>query len=557
MTNSTTAFIGAPISGMGGAASGLTGGIPEAGLGGLFAALMGGADATSSTSMDGMVMVRMGGTAAVAPDALTTTVGADVPTFDVSAFLASQGAVQEEVQLEEGAPALTVTGDAQTVLDFVAKLKDVYQKLMLEGGLKLDTAGDAEELAGALTKLGLSEEEALGVAERIQTMLKLLEQNHDKIDEETAGSLVAMMLTVMAQNQAPADVATNTDEQPISVQITAASQTLTVTSFPATAWRGAGDVARDMLGLGEAVAPAKTEDSAKGAETKTFVVAVARDNTEAQIGMELPDVAKVAAKEVPTVPTAAAAPQAIAAAPVQVTKVEMSQVVKVPEGEAYYRLQADKDGVETVQALKPLTDVKDVAPETVRDMIPTTARAEAAAASAAPTVPATPSFASAERIAHVQALLDNAHVAKQVAVQIQPLAEQGGGTVRLQLNPVELGQITVELNVVEGKVHGSISASDPVVMEQLARELHTLRHGLADAGLKVSEQGIDVMLSNQNHQGQGGQGQQGQHAQAGTAGGQGRGGAVAGVEGDMAESQPLAGNLAAWVSPDRMLDVNV
>ena len=185
-------------------------------------------------------------------------------------------------------------------------------------------------------------------------------------------------------------------------------------------------------------------------------------------------------------------------------------------------------------------------------------RAEALANPALPGQAVASGAGYAGQFEAIQTLLEQSHVGRQVAVQIQPLLEQGGGTVRLQLNPVELGRVIVELTVAEGKVHGAIAASEPRVVEQLARELHTLRQGLADAGLKVSEQGINLMLSSDNGNGQ--FGQQGQNASA-QATPSSRRGSSAGVTGGMSEEgadvPQLLGNLAQWVSPDRMLDVNV
>jgi hypothetical protein len=77
---------------------------------------------------------------------------------------------------------------------------------------------------------------------------------------------------------------------------------------------------------------------------------------------------------------------------------------------------------------------------------------------------------------------------------------------------------------------------------------------LADAGLKLGEQGINLMLSNQGQNGQGGQnGRDAQNAQA--QAGRGFGSAISGS--GNAAGDDLASNLAAWVAPDRMLDVNV
>jgi flagellar hook-length control protein FliK len=231
-------------------------------------------------------------------------------------------------------------------------------------------------------------------------------------------------------------------------------------------------------------------------------------------------------------------------------KVAADERIEAPKGETYYKLQADKNGVETLEAVKPASDLKDaslLAQQNAQAPVPGAA-ATASAADAASNA------AFAERVAQIQAMVDKADVGKQVVVQMQPLLAEGGGTVRINLHPKDLGQITVDLKVMDGKVQGTIAASEPAVVEQLARELHSLRHGLADAGLKLGEQGINLMLSNQGQNGQGGQnGRDAQNAQA--QAGRGFGSAVSGS--GNAAGDDLASNLAAWVAPDRMLDVNV
>ncbi len=549
------------LTGMG---SGLTAasGVPDmTGLGGLFGALMNGASGTQAFGA-GMTAVTFGGAG--------TGVVADAG-FDIDAFFATQGVVEQTIQLDADAPAVTVKGDAETVKAFMVQVKEIYQKVILEGGLDLSGAGDTAALAGALQELGMDAETAQGVAARIDTMMKLVEEYHGKVkelDAETTGTLAAMMLAVMGQAAAPLE---GGEAQSFSLQISSTEQTLTVSSRPISQIASGSDL---LASLREGTASRETAAPA----LRVVQVDVVQDGEAARVGMILP--------EVPTVDTglaAAAAPVAdvavdakdvslAARAPVTVQPVNRDEVVTPPEGDTYYKLAADANGTETVQAVKPLPTARehaDAAADTVvkpADTTPPTThaqwmqqqRADALANPAMPAQAAASGTGYAEQYEAIQSMLEKSQVGRQVNMHIQPLLEQGGGTVRLQLNPVELGKVTVELTIAEGKVHGAIAASEPRVVEQLARELHTLRQGLADAGLKVSEQGINLMLSSDNGNGQ--FGQQGQNAQAQQAqsGRRSSGGSVSGVTGDVAgEASPLASHLAEWVSPDRMLDVNV
>lgn len=556
MTSSPVIASGMTITNMGAP----TGAMPMDGLGGLFAALMGsvipgetGTLATGEVAApqgEGMISVLLGthtglqagGSKTPMPnDGLMTVIAANLPQL-----------ASEEVQLGD-APALTVTGDAETLSAFVQHLKDIYQKVVVEGGLTIGDLGDSAELAAALVKQGLSEEQALGVAERIQTMMEILEKQQE-VDKETAGSLVAMMLAVMGQQVPVEGEAATTEGQEFSLQIVSVDDDAAAkpATSAMTAWhmRVSGDVTRDLLGLDAPKAAEVRVDAELARKVELLVTA----DGDASVGVALPE---VKANAVPMVgaqhPTAVAAgasnaanaevaaSQMMANEPT-VSRIAADEKIEAPKGETYYKLQADKNGVETLEAVKPIAHARENEPLAGQNSQPQMSIAQTA-------VPAHMTAAGAgyaERVEQIQAMVEKAGVSKQVMVQMQPLLEQGGGIVRINLNPGDLGKITVEMTVQDGRVHGTIAASDSVVVEQLARELHNLRHGLADAGLKLGEQGINLMLSNggsQDNQGQGGQ--QGQHFAKGSHG------QTAEMTGD------LATGLAAWVAPDRVLDLNV
>lgn len=549
MTTSPVIASGMTITSVGAQA----GGMPMDGLAGLFSTLMGSATpAEAGMPMagdigapqgEGMISVLLGtqtglkgadGTLMMPAEGVMTVIAANLPEV-----------ATEQVQLGD-APALTVTGDAETLSAFVQHLKDIYQKVVVEGGLTIGELGDSAELAAALVKQGLSEEQALGVAERIQTMLEILEKQQD-VDEKTAGSLVAMMLAVMGQ-QVPVD-GEGSGEQVFGLQIVSVEDSAKPAGGAMTAWqmRVSGDVTRDLLGL-DAQPEAK---AAPATEPVRKVEVIVSADADASLGVALPEV-KAQDNAVPLVgvnhaaatPTTAgvqaAASQVMANEP-SASRVAADEKIEAPKGETYYKLQADKNGVETLEAVKPVANIQEGEPLAGQSSQAQTSIVQTA-------IPAHMTAAGAgyaERMEKIQAMVEHAGVGKQVMVQMQPLLDDGGGVVRMNLTPGGLGQITIEMTVKDGRVHGSISASESAVVEQLARELHNLRHGLADAGLKLGEQGINLMLSNGNSHDN--QGQGGQNGQA-----FGKGGQTAGREG-----AELAENLSAWVAPDRVLDVNV
>jgi Flagellar hook-length control protein FliK len=555
------------LTGMGGGLSAASGVQDLTGLGGLFGALMNGTGGAQAFGA-GMSGVTFGATG--------TDIVADAG-FDIDAFFATQSVVEQTIQLTDEAPAITVKGDAETVNAFMAQVKEIYQKVIVDGGLDLSGAGDSAELAGALQELGMDAETAQGVAARVETMMQLVEEYHGKdeeldagLDTQATGTLAAMMLAVMGQSAQPTE---SSEGQTFSLQISTTEQTLTVSSRPIAQISSGSDV---LASLREGTVARDT--AAKAPVLRVFQVDVVQDGEAARVGMILPEThvaadAGLAAAGTPVADIAVDAKEITLAAraPVTVQAVSRDEIVTMPEGETYYTLAADANGTETVEAVKPLptareqVDITADIPVKVADVPATTQgqwmqqqRAEALANPAMSAQAAASGTGYAEQYEAIQGMLEKSQVGRQVNMQIQPLLEQGGGTIRLQLTPVELGQVTVELTIAEGKVHGAIAASEPRVVEQLARDLHSLRQGLADAGLKVGEQGINLMLSSGNGNGQ--FGQQGQNAQTQQAHNSRRssGGAVGSVAGEIAgDTSSLASNLAEWVSPDRMLDVNV
>lgn len=133
-------------------------------------------------------------------------------------------------------------------------------------------------------------------------------------------------------------------------------------------------------------------------------------------------------------------------------------------------------------------------------------------------------------------------VHQQLQMQIQQLAQQGGGNIKLQLNPEHLGEITIELDIKHGHVQGTIAASNPEVIEQLARELHILKQGFAEAGLQLTEQGVDIMWQQPDTA-------QNDTADTATLNSQNN-------EGVMAEDNSV--NLAGrWIASEQIIDVEV
>ena len=230
------------------------------------------------------------------------------------------------------------------------------------------------------------------------------------------------------------------------------------------------------------------------------------------------------------------------AATAGVSKVASAQVLAPVTGEVLYQWQAgtttdgsaDRQGTDTVTATpaahKQLAELVQAAGATVTPTVGGTGGAMAVAGADTPLAQFADKLATAMR----------SNVTEQATVQLQGLsqglqdgtvggaagtsgnADAGatGGQVRMLLNPPELGEIRIDLTVKDGSVHGTIAASDGAVVSLLAQQVHVLKHGLDQAGLKLGEQGINLMLSNSNQQGnsQGNPNAQQQAGQAGNGG---------------------------------------
>lgn len=136
-----------------------------------------------------------------------------------------------------------------------------------------------------------------------------------------------------------------------------------------------------------------------------------------------------------------------------------------------------------------------------------------------------------------------AEVAQQTKLSIKPLAEQGGGKIRIDLNPPELGEIEVELDIQEGLATGKISVKNPEVLEQLARDLKVLQQGLAEAGVELKDENMTFAVMEDDQQ----QDQQGQNQNNGN---------------DQEEAEDIALDSTQqindkWVRPDALVDMDV
>ncbi|MDE0724062.1 MAG: flagellar hook-length control protein FliK [Alphaproteobacteria bacterium] len=144
-----------------------------------------------------------------------------------------------------------------------------------------------------------------------------------------------------------------------------------------------------------------------------------------------------------------------------------------------------------------------------------------------------------ERLAQMARQAD---VSAQMQMQVRQLAKQGGGEIKMALNPPELGELDIHIRVSDGRVSGVISAQSMDVLEQMARDLRYLQEAFAESGLDFSEEGLSFQLKEDSSTGE-----QGETSFAGSEEQEGKDGE--GV--DIAETTE-----PRWIDPDRLVDVD-
>lgn len=492
------------------------------GLAGLFGQLLQGGLAGGGDAAEGLDI------AALNPEISTLMQG-----------LKLQGA---QTQTQLGDMALTIEGtetQAQAIQVLTQTITVLYQQITTQG-LNLNAGeGRTAELAKALAAMGVPAEEAQGMAKQIDTMLALLDKELENMKGEStpetmAGMAAVLMAGMMTQSTQQTTVTQTTS---LTVQISMSETRSIMVRLPQTA-----NTARDAV-LGAAQANQTAAMVAVQAPAVPQVSVQVGEGEEASVQVAL---------------NAAMPPEAINTAAVPQPHVQKIEAPKDVTGRLMYVLKETPTGAATVQAVTPTQDGE--APASTRsattpalDMKPDFTEASP---TQQPDAQALQTAAPAlHRFAEQMKQAQQAQVAQQVVVAVQPLLKNGeGGAVRMTINPPELGRIEIHLKIEAGQVSGAISANEPATVEHLARELPALKQAFADAGLKLGEQGLSLML-NQNPQDNQRQpnpfAEQPQNQNRNTPNFEG------GAEDAVQTVGVTTANPARWVAPDRLLDRDI
>jgi flagellar hook-length control protein FliK len=94
--------------------------------------------------------------------------------------------------------------------------------------------------------------------------------------------------------------------------------------------------------------------------------------------------------------------------------------------------------------------------------------------------------------------------AEQISVHIQRAVADGTSRITVQLNPVELGHVEVQLDFAQdGRVSATILADRPETLDMLQRDARALERSLQSAGLQTDGGSLSFDLRGGSQQGSG------------------------------------------------------
>src|SRR5262249_24381605 len=98
---------------------------------------------------------------------------------------------------------------------------------------------------------------------------------------------------------------------------------------------------------------------------------------------------------------------------------------------------------------------------------------------------------------------------EQVMLQLSRSVKGGQDRMMLQLQPADLGRINIKLDFLgDGKVQGTVLASNPATLDLLLKDVRSLERALQDAGLRADPGSLQFSLGEQQGDQAGRTGQQ-------------------------------------------------
>jgi flagellar hook-length control protein FliK len=93
-----------------------------------------------------------------------------------------------------------------------------------------------------------------------------------------------------------------------------------------------------------------------------------------------------------------------------------------------------------------------------------------------------------------------------LAIEISAKSQAGAKQFDIRLDPPELGHVEVRLSIdATGKASAHLTADQPQTLDLLRKDSTSLTQALRDAGLNVSQDGLNFSLRQQSHDSSGSQ----------------------------------------------------
>lgn len=135
---------------------------------------------------------------------------------------------------------------------------------------------------------------------------------------------------------------------------------------------------------------------------------------------------------------------------------------------------------------------------------------QAVAGASAPTTPATQASHAAQQQTLARNLNAYIPAGEQVAVQIKKGAAEGVDKISIRLDPGNLGNVEIKMEVGhDGRLMAVIAADKPETLQMLQKDAASLEQSLRDAGLKTDQQSLSFSLRDQNQAQSGREGRDG------------------------------------------------
>jgi hypothetical protein len=180
-------------------------------------------------------------------------------------------------------------------------------------------------------------------------------------------------------------------------------------------------------------------------------------------------------------------------------------LAKIRAGQADTKITSGSEKSDTPQSdtAKSAAAQADAAPAPPKSAAPPAPPVMAVADSIA--APQTPATQAATVTQHVQVTAHAAPDLPALAVEIAAKSQSGAKQFDIRLDPPELGRVEVRLSIdATGKASAHLSADQPQTLSLLQKDATILTRALRDAGLDVSQNGLNFSLRQQQGDNAGG-----------------------------------------------------